>query len=53
MARSRKDVASGVLFIVGIISLVITTEERLWCLVVSVICLLLSGLLQETSNYGK
>lgn len=52
MARSRKTIASGIFFGIGIISLVLTKDSRLWCLIISVISFILAELLRETGN-GK
>lgn len=54
MARSRKTIASGIFFGIGIVSLVLTNDSRLWCLLVSVISFVIAELLRETTGYyGK
>lgn len=54
MARSRKTIASGIFFGIGIISLLLTTDDRLWCLLVAVISFVIAELLRETTGcYGK
>ena len=49
MVKSRKNLISAVLFILGVVSLIFTTNDRLWCILISLVCFVFS----ELVKYGK
>jgi len=52
MARSRVILSNG-FFIIGVVSLIIVDETRLWCLLIALISFLTSSIINGTFGNGK